>query len=120
MEGTDKVNPQVVSTIDQVQQSTMSAQVLNASGSGKALQSISQSSAIAVQDATDNLRNINTMATTAMGVALSQMLATGNTTTYGEILKQVNEMVKGSTTNFETVGKKASGILEDFSKDFKG
>ena len=42
-----------------------------------AQQSIAQSTALAMADATDNLRNLNTLSTTAIGVALSQFLETG-------------------------------------------
>ncbi|KJY93144.1 hypothetical protein TW84_04545 [Vibrio neptunius] len=111
----ESVNTQIVETVKQTQEATLTGNVIKASGAGKALQSISQSSAIAVQDATDNLRNINTMATTAMGVALSKMLATGETTPYADILTQVNTMVEQSTTNFANVGEKASKVIQDFS-----
>lgn len=116
MDSEQHVNTQIVATVNKVQEATLSGNVIKVSGAGKALQSISQSSAIAVQDATDNLRNINTMATTAMGVALSQMLATGQTEPYAGILKEVNTMVLHSTTNFHHVGSRASQVLEDFSK----
>ena len=43
--------------------------------SAKALQSVAQSVALAIQDATDNLRNVNTIGTTAIGAAMSQLLA---------------------------------------------
>ncbi|MCL1051842.1 hypothetical protein L2755_19755 [Shewanella abyssi] len=116
MDSEQHVNTQIIETLNQVQEATLTGNVIKASGVGKALQSISQSSAIAVQDATDNLRNINTMATTAMGVALSQMLATGQTDPYADILKEVNTLVQHSTTNFTTVGAGASQVLEEFSK----
>ncbi|ADZ91950.1 hypothetical protein [Marinomonas mediterranea] len=115
MAGEGNVNSQVVNTVDQMQNSALSSSVIKLSGAGKAYQSISQSSAIAVQDATDNLRNINTMATTAMGVALAQMLATGNTEMYGEIIKQANTMIENSTSNFNAVGKGASQLLDEFT-----
>jgi 23S rRNA maturation-related 3'-5' exoribonuclease YhaM len=116
MDSEQDVNTQIVDTVNKVQEATLSGNVVKVSGTGKAFQSISQSSAIAVQDATDNLRNINTMATTAMGVALSQMLATGQTEPYAGILKEVNTLVIQSTTNFTSVGTGASQVLEEFSK----
>lgn len=61
------VNAQVTSTLETLKNTTLSGDIIKLSGAGKAYQSVSQSSAIAVQDATDNLRNVNTMATTAMG-----------------------------------------------------
>lgn len=50
----ESVNTQIVETVKQTQEATLTGNVIKASGAGKALQSISQSSAIAVQDATDN------------------------------------------------------------------
>ncbi len=65
------VNAQVVDVINKVQAATMAPQVVLTSGAGKAYQSVAQSSAIAVQDAADALRNISTIATTAAGAALN-------------------------------------------------
>ncbi|WP_298769322.1 hypothetical protein [uncultured Shewanella sp.] len=108
------VNPQVVSTLEALQKATLSGEVVKASGAGKAYQSVSQSSAIAIQDATDNLRNINTMATTAMGVAMAQMLATGEVKTYSGIIAEAQKIVADGTINFTAVGKGAGALLSDF------
>lgn len=108
------VNSQVVSTIGEMQSSALSGSVIKLSGAGKAYQSVSQSSAIAVQDATDNLRNVSTMATTAMGVALAQMLATGNADQYSKVIDQANTMITNSTTNFAAIGKSASDLVGEF------
>jgi hypothetical protein len=108
------VNPQVTNTLDILQSTALSSNVIKLSGAGKAYQSVSQSSAIAVQDATDNLRNINTMATTAMGVAMAQMLATGEVDKYKSIIDAATSMVTNSTTNFHLVGKGAGHLLGEF------
>lgn len=109
-----EVNTQLTKTIESLQQSTLTGTLIKHSGAGKAYQSVSQSSAIAVQDATDTLRNISTMSTTAMGVAISQMLATGDVSKYAPIIKHANEMVKDSAANFQTIGKNASSLLDSF------
>lgn len=114
MSDNSQVNSQIVSTVDTMQSAALSNNVIKLSGAGKAYQSISQSSAIAVQDATDNLRNINTMATTAMGVALAQMLATGNADQYSAVIDQANKMVAASTSNFTAVGAGASQLVSEF------
>ncbi|TBR41723.1 hypothetical protein CBF23_008925 [Marinomonas agarivorans] len=114
MSDNSQVNSQIVSTVGAMQSSALSNNVIKLSGAGKAYQSISQSSAIAVQDATDNLRNINTMATTAMGVALAQMLATGNAEQYSAVIEQANKMVAASTSNFTAVGAGASQLVNEF------
>ncbi|AQQ00806.1 hypothetical protein B0W48_13895 [Pseudoalteromonas aliena] len=109
-----QVNPQVVNALEVIQQRTLSGEVNKLSGAGKAYQSVSQSSAIAIQDATDNLRNINTMATTAMGVAMAQMLATGDVTKYNPIIDAANAMVVNGADNFKTVGTNAGALLNQF------
>jgi hypothetical protein len=53
----------------------MQPQVVLTSGAGKAYQGVAESAAIAVQDATDMLRNISTIATSAIGTAMARMLA---------------------------------------------
>ena len=111
---TVSVNPQVVDTLGVIQNNVLSGSVTKQSGAGKAYQSVSQSSALAVQDATDSLRNVSTMATTAMGVAMAQMLATGEVEPYSGIIAQANLMVTNSTTNFGTIGKSASELLGEF------
>ena len=108
------INPQITSTLSAIQQTTLTGEVNKLSGAGKAYQSVSQSSAIAVQDATDNLRNINTMATTAMGVAMAQMLATGEVEKYSLIITAANTMITNGTANFSSVGTGAATIVSTF------
>ena len=109
-----KVNAQVVDALGILERVTLSSNVSKLSGAGKAYQAVSQSSAIAVQDATDNLRNVSTMATTAMGVAMAQMLATGDVATYTSIIQAANDMMTNSTTHFATVGTDAGSLLGSF------
>lgn len=109
------LNPQILSSVEAMQQATMTSSVIKQSGAGKAYQSISQSTAIAVQDAADNLRNISNMGAVAMGVAMSQMLATGDVKTFSPIIEQANTMIANSAANFTAIGQGASAILKDFS-----
>jgi hypothetical protein len=114
MSNVSTVNGQIVDSLEVIAQNTLSANANKLSGAGKAFQSVSQSSAIAVQDATDNLRNVSTMATTAMGVAMAQMLATGQVGNYGEIIENATKMMTASTEFFGTVGNKASALVDTF------
>ena len=75
-------------------------------------QSVAQSTAIALADATDNLRNLNTLSTTAIGNALSQLLETGDTK-YIDIIDQAQKVVTNGAENFGTVGEKIAGVLYD-------
>ncbi len=108
------VDAQIVDTLDVIQKNTLSGDVSKQSGAGKAFQSVSQSSAIAVQDATDNLRNVSTMATTAMGVAMAQMLATGDVKTYAGIIAAAEGMMIASTDHFAKVGTDAGTLVDNF------
>ncbi|MDW6093870.1 hypothetical protein [Vibrio rhizosphaerae] len=79
----------------------------------KAQQSVAQSTAIAVQDAVDNLRNLNTISTTAIGVALSQLLATGDEK-YIKVIEQAQQIMEKGTANFSELGSKAAEVAKKF------
>jgi hypothetical protein len=107
------VNPQVIEVINAVQAATMAPQVVKTSGAGKAYQSVAQSTAIAVQDAADNLRNVSTIATTAIGVAMAQYLATKDAK-YAEVIKEAKAVMSDATQNFGDIGSAAATILRGF------
>ncbi|SFD51584.1 hypothetical protein [Pseudoalteromonas denitrificans] len=79
----------------------------------KSQQAVAQSTAIAVQDAADNLRNLSTITTTAIGVALSQLLATGDPK-YSKVIEEAQKVMEKGTEHFASVGAKASKVLKDF------
>ena len=107
------VNAQVIDVINQVQLATMSPQVVQTSGAGKAYQSVAQSTAIAVQDATDALRNISTIATTAAGVAMAQYLATGDDK-YAKAMAQAQALMQAATSDFANIGSAAAAVIKGF------
>lgn len=114
MTDSTQVNPKVVNTVEALQQATLVGSVSKHSGAGKAYQSVAQSTAIAVQDATDSLRNVSTMSTTAMGVAMAQMLATGDVAKFSPIIEQANTMMEQSAAHFNTIGTNAGNLLNNF------
>lgn len=114
MSSLTSVNPQILNSIEALQQATLVGSIVSHSGAGKAYQSVAQSSAIAIQDATDSLRNISTMSATAMGVAIAQMLATGDVKTYQPIIEEANKMMMNSATNFKTIGTYAGDLVKNF------
>ncbi len=77
---------------------------------GKIYQSLSQASAIAVQDATAHVRNVNVIATTAMGVAISQMLADGDPDGVMAIAAAVEKMNQAAVKHFTEVCAAASAL----------
>jgi hypothetical protein len=53
----------------------MKAANIQLAAAGRAYQSVAQSAAIAIQDATDYLRSINTISSTAMGIGIAMVVA---------------------------------------------
>lgn len=109
----DNTNAQVIDTINQVQLATMAPQVVLTSGAGKAYQSVAQSTAIAVQDSADTLRNLSTIATTAIGVAMAQYLATKDDK-YVEVIKEAQQVMAQANTDFANVGVSAAAIIKGY------
>lgn len=78
---------------------------------------VSQAAAYAVQDATDYLRNIMTMSTTAQGVIFKLMVENeAKAPLYIPILQQVQAAVTASQKNLQDVGSSAATVLSDFEK----
>ncbi|WP_394239849.1 hypothetical protein [Vibrio astriarenae] len=77
------------------------------------LTSVANSASIAVQDAADNLRNINSIATTSIGVAMAKYAETGDPK-YLEVINQSKGLMEWGAKNFEDVGKKAANVSAKF------
>lgn len=89
-------------------------QLIQNEGAGKAYQSVAQSMAIAIQDATDGLRNINTIANTALGVALAQGIAMNDPSIYTSMISAISTLEANAASNFLTIGTNAGTILSQF------
>jgi hypothetical protein len=107
------VNAQIIDVVNQTQWATMHPNVVITSGAGKAYQSVAQSTAIAVQDAADALRNVSTIATTAVGVAMAQLLATGEDK-YAKAITTAQQLMVGATADFTNIGAAAAQVLKSF------
>lgn len=77
-------------------------------------QSVAQSTAMALSDATDNLRNLNTLSTTAIGAALSQLIETGDTKYIG-VIDHAQKVVTNGADNFGMVGEIVASVLHEHS-----
>lgn len=113
MSDTGDVNTQVVNALQVVSRATMAPDVVKTAGAGKAYQSVAQSAALAVQDATDNLRNVSTIGATAIGVAMAQYIETGNVE-YRDVLKEAQGIVTRAAQDFKQIGETAAYILNSF------
>lgn len=74
---------------------------------------MAQATAITVQDATDNLRNASMAATTALGVALAQLLATGDPK-YAQVAELAVKLGGEAANTFKVVGLNAADVLKAF------
>ncbi|MBI9076659.1 MAG: hypothetical protein JEZ02_14730 [Desulfatibacillum sp.] len=110
----DNVNSQVTDALTQVQTATMDPSVVIMEGKGKAFQSISQSMAIAVQDAVDYMRNVSTMSATAQGVAMAKFLETKNPLYLTQAMKDAQTMAANAAQSFALIGSNAKEVLGKF------
>lgn len=81
---------------------------------GMAVQSVAQSMAIAVQDATDLLRNVSTIETTAIGVATSKWISEPANLLYKPIIDQSMQVMQETAKVFSTIGNSAGAIVGNF------
>ena len=106
-------NAQSVATINALKAAVLDDTVVRGEGAGKAYQVVSQATAIAVQDATDNLRNTSMVLNTALGVAMAQLLATGDPK-YAQVAELATSLNGQAAENFRTIGSNASDVLKGF------
>lgn len=110
-----KIPPQIIDAINTNQKATMLAGVVRTAGAGKAYQSVAQSSAIAVQDAADNLRNMGTLTSTAIGAAFTQILNNpSQANNYEDVIKFAQDAMTRSIEQFKKVGNDAAQVLRQF------
>ena len=80
----------------------------------KAVQSIAQSAAIAVQDASDMLRNISTVELTAIGIATAKWLENPADPKYKELIDESMKTIVAASTTYMTIGQNAAKVLDLF------
>jgi len=107
------VPPAIVDAINQNQLATMAPQVVLTDGAGKAYHMVAQAAAIAVQDATDALRNIHSIATAAAGAAMTQFLATGDVR-YLEALPHARQLIEQAIQDFSAIAAASAQAVKEF------
>jgi hypothetical protein len=108
------VNYQVIDAINKVRDTVCAPNAVWETGSGKAFNFVAQATAMAIQDATDNLRNVSTMSTTAIGVAMTQLISSGDTATWSDVIKLAQGLVKTSASDFQDIGAAAAKVMRNF------
>ncbi|NIY77293.1 hypothetical protein HED22_16695 [Thalassospira sp. HF15] len=106
------LNPQIVQAVGTTNHAVLNGAVPGANG--VAYQKVAQAAAYAVQDSTDYLRNIMSMASATTGVAMQQMLAKKEVDPYSKIIKAATDAVTDAQKTFSSVGESASSVVKDF------
>lgn len=85
-------------------------------GAGKAYQSVAQSMAIAVQDATNYLESALIVSASAIAVATEKIASSPipNLAIYTPVIEQAGATVTMATENFANIGTKAGEVLRNF------
>ena len=99
--------------IQAAQAATLSQSVIKAAGAGKAYQSVALSTAIAVQDGTDYLRNVTSICTTAFGMFMIRFAATQNAKDLENAIKSLTP-IDTATQQFQKIGTAAGNVLKGF------
>jgi hypothetical protein len=117
--GTDavQVNSQILDAVRQTRSAVRidSGDTSKVVDAGVGYQKASQAAALAVQDATDYLRNVMTIASTAEGMALKLMLETKDPF-YSTVLTEAQSAVSAAAANLEVVGKSATAVATSFPR----
>jgi len=109
---TTALNQQIVQAVDKTNQVVLGAAGTEANG--VSYQKVAQAAAFSVQDSTDYLRNVMTMAATAQGVCLQLMIAEKTTDPYATIMKDAQAAVTASQENFAAVGTASAAVVNAF------
>ena len=102
--------------LEKITKLNLNPQVVKTEGAGKAYQAVAQSMALAIQDATDYLRNIEAMAQAAIAVSTEKIVQNPeeNSGPYGKTIQESISMVGSVAATFHDIGMKAGDILKRF------
>lgn len=94
----------------------MNPTLLKVAGAGRAYQAVAQSTAIAIQDATDYLRNLSAIAATASGVGMAQLVAGNSNGT--QVIQAATSLVSNAVGNYGLITAAAIKVATDYPKAF--
>ena len=100
--------------VDLIHKYNLSPQVVKTEGAGKAYQAVAQSMSLAIQDATEHLRNVSAVAQAAIAVSTELMIATKEVEPYSQFIDKAQDTVDRAETTFKNVGMDAGDILKRF------
>lgn len=91
---------------------TLPAATVN-QATGLAIQSVGNSTAVAITDGSTYLRNVTTMASAAIGVALAQLVATKDAK-YAEVIQHAQKAVTTAAKNFQEIGDASAAVMKAY------
>ena len=80
----------------------------------KAIQSVAQSAAIAVQNGVEMLRNVSTMEVVAIGVATAEWIAEPENVLYEQIIQNSMDQISAATEAMGVIATTAAGMITAF------
>ena len=78
----------------------------------KAVQSVAQTTAVAVQDAANLMRNISTEETVAIGVAMAKWIESPENVMYEKVINKSLETIKETARAYQDIGVSAIRVLQ--------
>jgi hypothetical protein len=95
----------------------MNAAAIRLAGAGRAYQAVAQSTAIAIQDATDYLHNVSTIAATSIGVAMAQIAASQGAKGT-QLLSNAQGLIAKAAQDFSTISTNAITVATNYPQSF--
>ncbi len=113
MSKSEVITPTVLEAVKSTNKLVVDPETTRTHGSGSAYQAVSQAMALTVQDASSLLRNINTLSTTAMGVATAKLISDGDPK-MAAVIQQAQQTIENAAETFKTIGTYSGDILKNF------
>ncbi len=95
----------------------MKAANVQLAAAGRAYLSVAQSAAIAIQDATDFLRSMSTISSTAAGIGIAMVIA-GEDSKGKNVISEATKVAANAVTHFNSATKGAITVASNFPKSF--
>jgi hypothetical protein len=95
----------------------MKAANVQLAAAGRAYLSVAQSAAIAIQDATDYLRSMNTISSTAAGIGIAMVIA-GETQKGAKVISTAAALATASVVQFTAISGAAVAVASSFPQCF--
>lgn len=94
----------------------MNASQIRLAAAGRAYNAVAQSAAIAIQDATDCLRSMSTISSTAAGIGMAMVIIGNGKGT--DVIKEAQKLGSNAIKQFSAVCTAATAVATNFPSSF--